>query len=209
VPAFLRIALPLALLLSTALLALVLGVAMPAPVVAALLNEGGLVETATVVVYAFAIVAIWFVRSPHFDRVSAVSSTVVLTACVAREISLRRWLIGVSDSSFCCASQVTAALGLIVLGALAAATAQLLRSHLADLWRGLRRKRPVAATLFALVCATAISQLFDRLPALYPGHTLPLRSALLALSFEETFEFLIPVLVIVAAFQARFATQSG
>ena len=199
---FASASLPMALVAASALLALIIGVALPPPVVEGVLKEGGLVENATVVVYAFAMLAIWLVRDPHFDRASAVASTVVLTACVAREISLRRWIIEAGDGTFCCAVETSASLAVIVVLALALASAWLVRRHAAQVWRGLLRRRPVPTTLFAIFCATALSQFFDRLPALLSGQSLPVRSALVALSLEEILELIIPALVIVAAFQA-------
>ena len=61
---FASTSLPMALVAASALLALIVGVALPLPVLEGVLKEGSLVENATVVVYAFAMLAIWFVRDP-------------------------------------------------------------------------------------------------------------------------------------------------
>lgn len=195
----------MALVAASALVALVIGLTLPLPALEGLLKEGGFVENATVVVYAFAVLAIWRVRVPDFDRASAVAGAVVLTACVAREISLRRWILEAGEGSFCCAAEVSASLAVIVLAALAVATFYLVRRHAAQVWRDLLRLRPVAMTLFAIFLITALSQLFDRLPHFVTG--LSVRSTLVALSFEEIFELTIPVLVIVAALQAGTRRQ--
>jgi hypothetical protein len=188
-----------------ALLALIINVALPLAAVEILFAEGGLVENATVVAYALAMVAIWLPSSARFSRSSAVAGTIVLAACVAREISLRRWIIEAADGSFCCAHELSASLALIMVVALAAATLVLCRRHAAQVWRGLALRSPVPTTLFAIFCATALSQLFDRLPS----QSLPTSSALLALSLEETLELIIPMLVIMAALQSRLGTRTS
>src|SRR5688572_33162367 len=69
--------LPMALVAATALLALMIGVALPPLAVETLFEEGGFVENVTVIVYAFAIVAIGLARNPHFSRSSTAAGMIV------------------------------------------------------------------------------------------------------------------------------------
>jgi hypothetical protein len=176
------------------------GWALPVEMVRELMRESGPVENATVLFYGIAIGSLWWIRNPLFGNAAALAGTVVMTACMAREVSLRRLLLEaglVSDHAF-----FVALAGLLVLLVVFAAGWLLVRYRMVvakGLWRG----RPAAVTLAVLGCTLVFSQIMDRLPepARGSGHALSVRAQLVALSLEEVLELMLPVLVILAAVQ--------
>lgn len=176
------------------------GWALPVEMVRELMRESGPVENATVVFYGIAIGSLWSIRNPLFGNAAALAGTVVMTACIAREVSLRRLLLEaglVSDHAF-----FVALAGLLVL-LVVFATGWLLVRYGMVVAKGLWRGRPAAVTLAVLGCTLMFSQILDQLPALARGssHALSVRERLVALSLEEVLELMLPVLVILAAVQ--------
>ena len=182
------------------------GWALPVEMVRELMRESGPVENATVVFYGIAIASLWAIRNPLFGNAAALAGTVVMTACIAREVSLRRLLLEaglVSDHAF-----FVGLAGLLVL-LVVFATGWLLVRYGMVVARGGWRGRPVAVTLAVLGCTLVLSQIMDQLPALArgSGHALSERARLVALSLEEALELMLPVLVMLAAVQG--APRSG
>jgi hypothetical protein len=176
------------------------GWALPVEMVRELMRESGPVESATVVFYGIAIGSLWSIRNPLFGNAAALAGTVVMTACIAREVSLRRLLLEaglVSDHAF-----FVGLAGLLVL-LVVFATGWLLVRYGMVFAKGLWRGRPVAVTLAVLGCTLVFSQIMDQLPALArgSGHALSVRARLVALSLEEVLELMLPVLVMLAAVQ--------
>jgi hypothetical protein len=165
-----------------------------------LMRESGPVESATVVFYGIAIGSLWSIRNPLFGNAAALAGTVVMTACIAREVSLRRLLLEaglVSDHAF-----FVGLAGLLVLLVLFA-TGWLLVRYGMVVAKGLWRGRPAAVTLAVLGGTLVFSQIMDQLPALArgSGHASSVRARLVALSLEEVLELMLPVLVMLAAVQ--------
>ena len=176
------------------------GWALPVEMVRELMRESGPVENATVVFFGIAIASLWAIRNPLVGNAAALAGTVVMTACIAREVSLRRLLLEaglVSDHAF-----FVALAGLLVL-LVVFATGWLLVRYGMVVAKGLWRGRPAAVTLAVLGCTLAFSQILDQLPAIARGssHALSVRERLVALSLEEVLELMLPVLVILAAVQ--------
>ena len=170
------------------------GWALPEEVVRELMRESGPIETATVVFYGIAIGSLWSIRNPLFGNAAALAGTVVMTACIAREVSLRRLLLEaglVSDHAF-----FVALAGLLVL-LVVFATGWLLVRYGIVVAKGLWRGRPAAVTLAVLGCILVFSQILDR----GSSHALSVRERLVALCLEEVLELMLPVLVILAAVQ--------
>ena len=173
---------------------------MPVEMVRELMRESGPVENATVVFYGIAIASLWAIRNPLFGNAAALAGTVVMTACIAREVSLRRLLLEaglVSDHAL-----FVGLAGLLVL-LVVFATGWLLVRYGMVVARGWWRGRPVAVTLAVLGCTLVLSQIMDQLPALArgSGHALSERARLVAQSLEEALELMLPVLVMLAAVQ--------
>jgi len=72
----------------TCLLALLLWLALPAQTVISLMSEDGPVESATVVAYALAVVAIWLLRASTWP--TRLASSMVLLMFAAREMDMHR-----------------------------------------------------------------------------------------------------------------------
>ena len=176
------------------------GWALPVEMIRELMRESGPVENATVVLYGVAIGSLWSIRNPLFGNAAALAGTMVITACIAREVSLRRLLLEaslVSDHAF-----FVALAGLLIL-LVVFATGWLLVRYRMVVTRGLWRGAPTAVTLAVLGCTLVLSQIMDQLPQLArgSGHALSVRAHLVALSLEEVLELMLPVLVILAAVQ--------
>ena len=61
--------------------------------ISVLMRENGPVENATIVFYFVAVASLWLVDRGALDGKSAAAASVILIACVAKEISLRRQLL--------------------------------------------------------------------------------------------------------------------
>src|SRR5688572_27178487 len=96
----------LALVFVSTLIAVAGGLLLPLPLLEALMVENGPIENGTVMLYGVAIAAVWMARNPSFGRIAATASSVILIACIAREMSLRRWLIDTAGTGFCCAREI-------------------------------------------------------------------------------------------------------
>jgi hypothetical protein len=182
------------------------GWALPVEMVRELMRESGPIENATVVFYGIAIGSLWSIRNPLFGNAAAMAGTVVMTACIAREVSLRRLMLEaglVNNHAFFVGLAVL--LGLLLVFA----TGWLLVRYGMVVAKGRWRGRPVAVTLAVLGCTLVLSQIMDQLPALArgSGHALSERARLVALSVEEALELMLPVLVMLAAMQG--APRSG
>ena len=198
----------MAIVFISTLVAVVGGLWLPLPVLEGLMIENGPVENVTVVFYGLAIAAVWLKRNASFESAAAAASTVVLVACVAREISLRRWLIDAPGETFCCSRAtvgfLTVAIGLLLL----VSAGWLAVRYRSVLWQAIRHRTPAAITLVALFFTLLLSQAMDKLPDVLErlGSSLDTRPHLMAIAIEEILEMMLPVLVIVAVWQAR---QSG
>jgi len=190
----------------TCLLALLLWLALPAQTVISLMSEDGPVESATVVAYALAVVAIWLLRASTWP--TRLASSMVLLMFAAREMDLHRSLFGMSmlKSRFYLSAPLLPRLtALAILLPLVLALVYLVWKHARPLWRGLRQRQTVAVTLACFFAALIASKAIDRsLNVVFElfSYASPLWLQALQLAFEETLELLLPVLAIVAARQS-------
>ena len=178
-----------------------------------LMREHGPVENASVVWYGAALLAIWGVQHPAFGKTSAAAASVLLVACVAKEISLRRQLLAAAGYEPCCAhltawpNLVAAVLVLTVLPA----AAWLLWRYSRLAVESLRRRRPLAVTLAAAFFCLAASQFSERIQKIdgsQPGFAMSSRARAAALSLEEVLEMMLPVLIVIAALQVGVRTPA-
>ena len=190
----------------TCLLALLLWLALPAQTVIGLMSEDGPVESATVVAYLLAVLAIWLLRASTWP--TRLASSMVLLMFAAREMDLHRSLFGISmlKSRFYLSAPLLPRLtALAILLPLAVALVYLLWKHARPLWRGLRQRQTVAVTIACFLMALATSKVIDRslnvLIEIADFHS-PLWLQALQLAFEETLELLLPILALVAAWQS-------
>ncbi len=200
----------LALVFISTLIAVASALWLPLPLLEALTIENGPIENGTVMLYGFAIAAVWMARNPAFGRTAATASTVILICCVARETSLRRWLIQAGETSFCCTREIVATLSAVLVLLLIASVAWLTVRYRAWLWHAIRRRNPSAATLLVLFCTLVGSQAMDKLPGMLQraGISMAPSAQWVALSIEEILEMILPVLVVMAAWQARRSARS-
>jgi hypothetical protein len=176
-----------------------------------LMRENGPVENATVVLYIAGLVLVWAARHPNFGKISAAAASVLLFACVAREISLRRQLLAAagyetSGSQLSAWPNVlAAAVAVAVLPALLWLTWRYARGAL----HGLVRRKPFALTLVVAFLCIAFAELFDHLLKVEAADIGQSASKGYAVAFalEETLEMMFPVLLFIAARQtdARWA----
>jgi hypothetical protein len=175
------------------------------------MRENGPVENATVVLYVAGFVLVWMSHHPDFGKASAAAASVLLFACVAREISLRRQLLAAAGYETS-GSQLSAWPNLLA----AAVVVAVLPALLWLTWRyarsaldGLVRRKPFALTLVVAFLCIAMAELFDHLLKVEAGdlgHTASGPHAV-AFALEETLEMMFPVLLLIAARQtgARWA----
>ena len=160
-------------------------------------KEGGPVETTTVLLYCGAVVTSWrLVR----DRRTAAAITAVLTLCIVREAGLRRPLLALAEQAPAWGPFVYWALAATFLTAAVAGTA-----WLAFLLLRQRTFDRMHVTLATLLAALILSQIADRFPKMAAGwgSSLTPQAAFVLQGVEEVLEMLLPVLVMVAMFQAR------
>ena len=201
-----------ALLGLSVLLALLLWLALPAQTVLALMAEEGPVESATVLAYLLAIVAIWLLRASTWP--TRLASSMVLLMFAAREMDLHKSLFGISmlKSRFYLSAPLLPRLAaLAILLPLALALGYLVWKHARPLWRGLRQRQALAITMACFMTALFASKAIDRsLNVIFEvfNYASPLWLQALQLAFEETLELLLPVLAVVAGWQSSPRNQS-
>lgn len=195
-----------ALALISALLAAAIASWLPPETLTHLMREGGPVETATALVYAAAAGALWVMPNPVFGLAGRTAGTIVLGSCIAREVSVRKWLLSTDPGAYCCTQAETQIVIGVMLVMLVAAGAWLIARHTRALLTGLWQRKPVPVTIGTMFACAALSQVLDRAPkitlALF-GHVLSGRGRAVALSLEEVLEMLLPALVILAIVQAN------
>jgi hypothetical protein len=179
---------------------------LPVEMLTHLMREGGPIENATAILYVIAAGAVFLVRSPAFGGLAKIASAFVLACCIAREVSVRRWLLDAPLGAYCCTPAQTYIILGVLLVLLVVAGVWLVAGYTRPLYRAFWQGSPVAVTLVTMFGAAALSQVFDRLPkiavALF-GYAVTLRGRALALSLEEVLEMMLPALVVLAVLQAR------
>jgi hypothetical protein len=192
--------------LCAALIAILAALLWPPATITALMREHGPIENASVVWYGAALLAVWGARHPAFGKASQAAASILLVACVAKEISLRRQLLTAAGYEPCCA-RLTAWPNLIagaLLLALLLAAAWLIWRHSRRVLEALRRRQPFAVTLLVAFLCLAAAQVGERIQKTdsgQPGLAMSSTARAAALSFEEVLEMMFPVLIVLAALQ--------
>jgi len=193
------------LVVGAVLLAIVAALWFPPGKIDEFMRENGPVENATVVWYCVALIFVWLVAHPAFDRASATATSILLIACVAKEVSLRRWLLataGYDPGGFDAAAWPNL-VAVIFLVALLVAVAWLLWRYARTAVKELPPRRPFVLTLVAAFVYVAAAQVMEHVlktdRAL--GISLTIRDRACALSLEEVLEMMFPILIIIAMLQ--------
>lgn len=201
--------LALGLVAAFSVAAAVIGLALPAPLAGSLVEEGGPVESSTIVLYLVAVAALAF-RRGSIGWPDKAALAVVLLACAAREADLHKDLFGMSIlkarfyTDFAAPWQIAVALG------------AMLPVGVAVWWLLVARRRawfvrparwtPAVATAVAFIAVLVLSKVLDRLPDTLVGWHLvtslsePARLFLQA--WEELLELALPVLALCGIVQA-------
>ncbi|RJF96530.1 hypothetical protein D3870_18965 [Noviherbaspirillum cavernae] len=175
-----------------------------------LFEESGLIENATVFLYYLAIIAIWLFRPPALNRLSAAALHIILTAMAARELDLHKRLADMSllklrfwtNSGTPWLAKVEAA---VILLLIIAAIAYLAKTHARGFFAQIRRAEPVAVTILTFFITLVVSKLADRSLGVLRevfGYIAPDWLMALGQSFEEPFEMILPLLIMLAVMQA-------
>ncbi|MDP3761438.1 MAG: hypothetical protein Q8R01_13075 [Ramlibacter sp.] len=193
---------------AAAMLALVLWLALPASLVAALMAEAGAIETLTLFAYGAAIVAVCLTLLVVADRPPRAAILLLLLFLGAREMDLHMSLTGTSVLRF--SYFLKGAFSAEKAGALAAVAVvlgcigYLWWRHGALLWRGLRTGQPVAWSALAFGVTAVVAKTLDRSVSVLThdfGLTVTRSVAVLVIAVEETLELSLPLLVIFAVVQ--------
>ncbi|AEG92030.1 hypothetical protein [Ramlibacter tataouinensis] len=183
--------------------------ALPAPRLALLLEEGQLLENLTVWAWGAAVLVLLAlaVLRPG-GRATALALALVSLLFAARELDLHKDLTGTSvlRVSWYLKGPFTAAhaLSLAVLAAFAAALLYLVWRHGRTLWRRWRQGEPAAAATVAFLATLVLSKLLDRTASVLAedfGLPLSLSAAVLVQGWEEVLELVLPLVAAVAAAQ--------
>lgn len=194
------------LALVSVLLTAAVAVWLPLEVVISLMREGGPVENATALLYLFAAGAVFLVRNPAFGGVAKTASAFVLLCCIAREVSVRRWLLDEPLGVYCCTPAQTRVILGVLLVLLVISGVWLVTRYGRALLTAFSQRVPAAMALMTMLTCAVLSQMLDRVPkflAAFFGHAVSMRGRALALSLEEVLEMMLPALVILAVVQAR------
>lgn len=196
-------------------LAVLIGLGMPALVPTAFVEEGGPVETGTILLYAVAALAVAFVRLPALSGIDKLCAIVVLVAFAAREADLHVALFGFSIlkarfySTVGSADQITVAV--LVLALIALAALLLMKRHGRRWLTSPANWSAPDATVIVFMFVLLVAKSMDKLPGTleYLGRASLLSSQvlLLMLSVEEILEFLLPGLVLLAIMQTGSASE--
>ncbi len=190
-------------------LAVVIGLVLPASVAAPLIEEGGPVENLTIVMYLVAVVVLLLRRLP-LTLPDKAAIAVLLLACAAREADLHKDLFGMSIlkarfyTDFAAPWQIAVALAAL-LPAGAAVWWLLVSRRGAWFVRPARWSAPVV-TAVAFVVVLVLSKVLDRLPDTLTGWhivtTLSEPARLFLQAWEELLELALPVLALCGIVQA-------
>ena len=194
------------LALLSMVLTLAVGVWLPVEMLTHVMREGGPIENATAIFYVAAAGAVFFVRDPAFGGLARTAAAFVLACCIAREVSIRRWLLDAPLGAYCCTTAQTYIILGVLLVLLGVAGVWLVARYTRPLYRAFRDGSPVAVTLVTMFGCAALSQVFDSLPKITAGlfrFAISLRGRAVALSLEEVLEMVLPALVVLAVVQAR------
>lgn len=197
--------------------AVLVGLSMPRMVPIELVEEGGLVETGTLMLYGAAVVGLALARLPLLPSVDRVCAAIMLIAFAAREADMHVSLFGFSILKARFYSTVGTpeqiAVALLILAPVAVALCVLIARNK---WRWrtpLERWSSPVATVAVFVLVLGVAKALDKIPGLMQsaGAAALLSDTLrhVMLSVEEILEFLLPGLVLLAIGQSWSNGGSG
>lgn len=183
---------------------------LPASRVAAFVAESGPLETATAVLYGFALIAIPVAARFESGWKTPAALVVGSAGLLARELDLHRTATGDSvlrvSYYYGPAALQVKLIALAAIGLFLLALGHLTLRHAAPLLRGLKRAQPLAATVLVFFLTAVVAKAFDRGVGVLMedfGIVLPVPVAVWAQSIEETLEACLPILIMLGAHQAR------
>lgn len=183
------------------------------------MQEGGVIENLTILMYYLALASLWLFPPPALRRLDVGAVSLLLLAAAARELDLHKALFGISilKTSFyrdyASGSQIVLALA-ILLPVFAAAI------YLALRWSktvalAVKTRNPAGFTVGTVFIFLVLLKIFDSAigmigaqlerPGEVWGYTTP--AGLITMALEESLELALPLLIVVALIQAR-ALQS-
>ena len=190
--------------------------ALPANSLAAFVVEGGPVESATAVLYGFAMAAVVVAASAGSGWKTPAALVISSAGLVARELDLHR--TAANDSvlrvSFYYghAPLQTKLFALAVIGLFLLAVGYLTMRHAGPLLRALKQARPVAVTVLVFFLTGVAAKAFDRGVGMLVEDfqvVLLVPLAVWAQTIEETLEACLPLLIVLGAYQAQTGTLTG
>ncbi len=201
--------LSLGLVAAFSVLAAFIGLALPAPLAGSLIEEGGPVESLTVLLYLVAVAALAIRRLP-VALLDKTAVGVVLLACAAREADLHKELFGMSIlkarfyTDFAAPWQIAVALGALL--PVVAAVGWLLVARRRAWFVRPAQWTPPVATAVAFIGVLVLSKVLDRLPdtliAWHLAASLSDTARLFLQAEEELLELALPLLALCGIFLA-------
>ena len=193
-----------------ALAALAIGLLTPNVMPSGFLEEGGPVENGTIFLYLASVACVIMTRMPGLTRTDKLALCVVLLSLAAREADLHKAMFGISILKARFYNRYGSLEQIVV------AVVTLLPALLSMLWlirRGARRwwdavvsRRAPALTLMTFLVIIVLAKAFDRTPVTLVSTGLmasvPATMRTLLQSFEEIFELMLPLLVMLAVIQS-------
>lgn len=180
-----------------------------------LMQEGGLIENATIPCYYIALAVLWLYTPPQLPRLSRIAISILLFACAARELDLHKAMFGMSILKinfyryFATGPQIGVAL--LVISLLLLTVTYLLFQHGRWLREGVRKRQPTAITVMSIVMMLILLKILDRSLGIVKelgGYTAPLFLTAIEQSIEEVLEMVLPLLVVIAIVQAWRSHES-
>jgi hypothetical protein len=184
--------------------------AFPPQQVEAMMGETGSVERLTAACYAACALLIWLLRDRRDDLRSTAATSLLMFAFCARELDWHKAFTGTSMLRLSWyagpASMGAKVLAAGVLLLVLAALFWLVRRHAGSIWRGWRRREPVAVTVVVFLIVLAVAKSLDRSVSLLvfdAGIDVPLNWVALRSALEEWLELALSMLVVLALWQRR------
>lgn len=179
------------------------------------MQEGGIVENATVFMYYLALTSVWLFPPRALNRLSVAAISLLLIAAAARELDLHKAMFGMSIlktnfyREYASGTQIAAALTMLL--PVFAAVAYLVLRHGRQLVAAAKARHSAAVTVVSMFGFLVLLKIFDSViglvgtrlgkPGEIWGYTTP--AGLITMALEESLEMALPLLIVVAVAQAR------
>lgn len=187
-------------------MALVAAFMLPAEVLFALAVENGPVETVQALLFFGLAAGVFFFRRNGEGLLTTCSLTILLFAMGARELEWHKALTGgnMLKPRFYLGRATAGAklFAAIVVLLVAISGIYLVRRHLLEMWRWLRRRQPLGITAATFVVVLVVSRVADKS---HFGDALSPSIVAATLVIEEMLELVLPLLVLLGAFQYNVA----